>query len=176
MMLSFRPASNWIVDRVILDFNLNFIHKHSIIQSVRPTQTQESAALASIQQQPKLPPLGKLLQIGAGSSMRALRIFGYDSNGTKGGGAMTHITVEIPEDIAGRLANRWGDISRGALEAIAIEGYRSGALTHAEVKRMLGFPSRWETDEFLKRAGAYLAYTESDLENDLAVTREIAHK
>lgn len=38
---------------------------------------------------------------------------------------------------------------------------------------MLGFNSRWETDAFLKQAGAYLDYTEADLERDLAVSRQI---
>jgi hypothetical protein len=37
---------------------------------------------------------------------------------------------------------------------------------------MLGFTSRWETDSFLKQAGAYLDYTEADLEHDLAVSRQ----
>ena len=30
---------------------------------------------------------------------------------------------------------------------------------------MLVFVSRWETDAFLKQAGAYFDYTEADLEN-----------
>jgi hypothetical protein len=60
-----------------------------------------------------------------------------------------------------------------ALEAFAAHGYRSGKLTHAEVQRMLGFSSRWETDAFLKQVGAYLDYAEADLEHDLAVSGNI---
>jgi hypothetical protein len=86
---------------------------------------------------------------------------------------MTHVAIELPEDIAGRLANRQGDLSRIALEAIAAQGYRNGKLTHAEVQRMLGFTSRWETDVFLKQAGAYLDYSEMDLEHDLEVSRHL---
>ena len=74
-----------------------------------------------------------------------------------------------------RPANRAGPLSsRLALEALAAQGYRSGKLTHAEVQKILGLTSRWETDSFLKRAGAYLDYTEADLEHDLAVSRQLS--
>ena len=85
---------------------------------------------------------------------------------------MTHVAIELPEEIASRLGEP-GDLSRVALEALAAQGYRSGKLTHAEVQKMLGFTSRWETDSFLKQAGAYLDYTEADLEQDLIVSRQI---
>jgi hypothetical protein len=85
---------------------------------------------------------------------------------------MTHVAIELPEEIAGRLGEP-DDLSRIALEALAAQGYRSGKLTHAEVQKMLGLTSRWETDSFLKQAGAYLDYTEADLEHDLAVPRQL---
>lgn len=56
-------------------------------------------------------------------------------------------------------------MSRGTLEAIAVEGYRDGTLTRDQVGRLLGL-SFWETEAFLKRRHAYLAYTEEDLEDD----------
>ncbi len=87
---------------------------------------------------------------------------------------MTQIAFELPEDIAGRLASIEEDLSRLALEALAAQGYRSNRLSHAEVQRMLGLTSRVETDAFLKHAGAYLDYTEADLERDLAVSRQIS--
>ena len=85
---------------------------------------------------------------------------------------MTHVAIELPEEIASRLGAP-GDLSRVALEALAAQGYRSGKLAHAEVQKMLGFSSRWETDSFLKQAGAYLDYMEADLEQDLSVSRQI---
>ena len=84
-----------------------------------------------------------------------------------------NVAIELPPEIARSLAGPHDDLSRVALEALAAQGYRSGKLTHAEVQRMLGLNSRWETDAFLKQAGAYLDYTEADLERDLAVSREI---
>ena len=71
------------------------------------------------------------------------------------------------EDIGRQLESAWGDMPRRALEAIAVEGYRSGALTRAEVGRVLGL-SYWETEAFLKERQAYLSYSEADLEQDRA--------
>jgi predicted HTH domain antitoxin len=78
---------------------------------------------------------------------------------------MTRIAVDLPEDIAKRLESAWRDLSRGALEAVAVEGYRDGTLSREQVGRVLGL-SFWETEAFLKERQAYLAYDEQDLEQD----------
>ena len=78
---------------------------------------------------------------------------------------MTKIAVDLPEDIAKLLATAWPDVSRGALEAVALEGYRDGALSRDQVGRLLGL-SLWDTEAFLKERQAYLAYTEEDFEQD----------
>ena len=78
---------------------------------------------------------------------------------------MTRIDVELPEEIAKQLESAWRDVSRGALEAVALEGYRDGALTRDQVGQLLDF-SLWETEAFLKQRQAYLQYTEKDLEHD----------
>lgn len=75
------------------------------------------------------------------------------------------IALELPEDIAKHLEDAWRDVSRGTLEAVAIEGYRNGVLTRGEVGRLLGL-TFWETEAFLKERQAYLAYTEEDFEQD----------
>ena len=54
-----------------------------------------------------------------------------------------------------------------------VDAYRSGALTSAEVQILLGLSSRFETDEVLKRAEAYLDYSEDDLEQDLTTFRRL---
>ena len=78
---------------------------------------------------------------------------------------MTRIAVDLPEDIAKRLESAWRDVSRGTLEAVALEGYRDGALTRDQVGRLLGL-SFWDTEAFLKERQAFLVYTEEDLEQD----------
>ena len=78
-----------------------------------------------------------------------------------------HIAVDLPEDIAERLQAKWGNLSRAAREAIAIEGYRSAALSQNQVQRLLGLASRWEVDALLKRAGVYLEVTEEDVAREV---------
>lgn len=78
---------------------------------------------------------------------------------------MTTIAVDVPEEIAKRLENAWRDVSRGALEAVALEGYRDGTLSRDQVGQILSF-SLWETEAFLKQRQACLPYTEEDLAGD----------
>jgi predicted HTH domain antitoxin len=78
------------------------------------------------------------------------------------------ITVELPDDIA-----QHADPGRQALEALAIEGYRSGKLTHYQASQLLGM-TRFEFDGFLKARGIYdHAYSMEDLEQDLATIQEL---
>ena len=63
------------------------------------------------------------------------------------------------------------DVTRAVPEAVAIEAYRSGAITPAQVQEMLGLGSRWETESFLHRAKAYHDYTMDDLDRDIAAIR-----
>jgi predicted HTH domain antitoxin len=83
-----------------------------------------------------------------------------------------NVAIEIPESISGPLCSRWKDVPRRALEAVAAEAYRSGALTAHQVGELLGHGSRWETESFLKRTQAYLQYSVDDLERDIAVLRD----
>ncbi len=72
------------------------------------------------------------------------------------------ITVELPDDIMRRP-----DPGREALEALAVEGYRSGALTHYQASQLLGL-SRFEFDGFLKMRNIYdHAYDAEALEQDM---------
>lgn len=79
-----------------------------------------------------------------------------------------NLYISVPDNIVRKLETRWPDLSRRTQEALALEAYRSGILTEAEVQEMLGFASRWEVAAFLKQAQAYLDYTEEDLERDIA--------
>jgi predicted HTH domain antitoxin len=81
------------------------------------------------------------------------------------------VTVEIPEDIARQLNTRWENLPRGVLESLALEAHRSGTLTTAQLRRLLGFQTRMQLDEFLKRAGIYLDYSINDFKEDLKTIR-----
>jgi predicted HTH domain antitoxin len=82
-----------------------------------------------------------------------------------------NVAIEIPENVSGPLRLRWKDVPRRALEAVAAEAYRSGALSPHQVGELLGHGSRWETESFLKRVQAHLQYSEEDLDRDLAALR-----
>jgi hypothetical protein len=86
------------------------------------------------------------------------------------------ITVEIPEELAGQLIAAGRDPARAALEAIALEGYRSDRLTEADIRELLGFDTRMEVHGFLKEHGAFLPYTDEDLEHDREVAIQVARR
>ena len=72
------------------------------------------------------------------------------------------ITVELPDDLAQHT-----DPGGEALEALAVEGYRSGTLTHYQASQLLGL-SRFEFDDFLVARKVHdHAYSIEDLQQDL---------
>ena len=75
------------------------------------------------------------------------------------------IKIELPDPIAKQLVGPEDDIPRRVLEAVALEGYRSGRLSRGEVRELLGL-TYWETEEFLAKHGAYRHYSLADLELD----------
>src|SRR5437762_4073950 len=83
------------------------------------------------------------------------------------------VTVDLPDDISNALHEGWSDLNRQALEAIAVEGYRTGALTESQVRRLLGLESRFEVHALLKEHRVPLHYTQADLEEDLASHRSL---
>ena len=77
-----------------------------------------------------------------------------------------NVTVQIPDDIAQHLAAAGGDLSRRALEALALEEYKAGRLTKPEIRRLLGFATRESLDGFLKGHDVFLSYGLDDLEQE----------
>ena len=82
------------------------------------------------------------------------------------------ITLELPEDIAQGLGSRWKDLPRAALESLALEAYRSQALTAAQLRRLLGFETRMQVDAFLKEPEVY-DLTVADFEQDRETLRQL---
>ncbi len=77
-----------------------------------------------------------------------------------------NVTVQIPDDLAERLIAAGGDLSRRALEAFALEEYKSGNLTKPELRKLLGYETRAAMDGFLKAHGVFEEYTLDDLEQE----------
>ena len=78
------------------------------------------------------------------------------------------VHLDIPEDVAQRFAAEPGGLTRVALEALAVEGVRSGKLTEYQARQMLGITSRYEMDGFLKAHGVMLPITSEEVAADSA--------
>jgi hypothetical protein len=87
-----------------------------------------------------------------------------------------NVAIQIPDEIGRALTARGADVTRAVLEAVAIEAYRSGVITPAQVQEMLNLRSRWETEAFLHRAEAYHDYTMDDLDRDIAAIRDASRQ
>lgn len=83
------------------------------------------------------------------------------------------LTSELPDKIEETLRARWSNLPRHALEALAIEAYQSEVLSTAQVQELLSLGSRWETDAFLKQAGARLHCSAEDFVQELRALREL---
>ena len=88
------------------------------------------------------------------------------------GRAPMQIAIELPEDIAVGLKSRWKDLPRTALESLALEAYRSRALTAAQLRRLLVFETQTQVDAFLKEHEIF-DYSAADLEQDRETPREL---
>jgi hypothetical protein len=60
------------------------------------------------------------------------------------------VTVHIPDDLVSRMNVAGVDLSRRALEGLALEEYRNGHISDPDLLRLLGFQTRYEFDGFLK--------------------------
>ena len=83
------------------------------------------------------------------------------------------VTIQLPADISAALGARWDDVPRRSLEAIAIEGYRTGALSEEQVRRVLELDTRFQVHALLKAHQVPLRYTAADLDEDLDAQRAL---
>lgn len=77
------------------------------------------------------------------------------------------LMFQIPDDIASRLSAGGNDLSRRALEALALEEFKTGHITKPELRRLLGYETRHELDGFLKVHGFFEDYTVEDVEREV---------
>jgi hypothetical protein len=80
-------------------------------------------------------------------------------------GSYTEITVRIPDELT-RLVGVGGEVERRVLEALALDEFRQGHLSRAELRRLLGFATRMKLDEFLAAHGVFGTYTLNDLRRE----------
>lgn len=85
------------------------------------------------------------------------------------------IRMNIPDDIARQLAPNGGDVSRLALESLAVEGFRREALSLGEVAELLGC-SIYEADGFLKERGVEALLTAAVIEEQRSALEALVGK
>ena len=76
------------------------------------------------------------------------------------------LIVQIPDDLVSRMSASGGDLSRRALEALALEAFKSGHISKPELRRLLGFGTRYRFDGFLKSHEVYEDYILDDFYQD----------
>ena len=86
------------------------------------------------------------------------------------------ITLNIPDELARQVTSEGKDPARVALEALALESYRSELLSESAVRQMLGFETRVEVHDFLKQHGVYLHYDVADLEQDQVTAQKLRER
>ena len=86
------------------------------------------------------------------------------------------VQLKIPDDVARIIQGEQPDISRAVLEALALEGYRSGRLSEAQIRRLLDFRTRIEVHAFLKAHNVYLNYSIHEMGRDLESLQHFEEK
>lgn len=78
------------------------------------------------------------------------------------------LTLDIPDHAGALLSQTWDDLPRATLESLAVEGFRSGKLSCAQVGELLDHASRWESEAFLADHGVWPGTTMEEFQSDLA--------
>lgn len=66
------------------------------------------------------------------------------------GAERMQVTLEIPDELVSALAAHGQEPSRAALEALGLEAYRRRQIFAYQLRTLLGLPTRWDLDAFLK--------------------------
>ncbi len=81
------------------------------------------------------------------------------------------VQVEIPDQVFEAAGS---EISRKVLESVALEGFKSGQLTLYQVRKVLGFETRFEVHEFLTRNGVpWVNYSVEDARKESETLRKL---
>lgn len=85
---------------------------------------------------------------------------------------MAEVIIKLPDTVARIFGDTPEARARRLAEDAAIEGYRTGRLSHRQVGEMLNL-DYWQTDQFFAQRGVPLNYGVADLEADIATLNEI---
>jgi predicted HTH domain antitoxin len=87
-----------------------------------------------------------------------------------------NVNIKVPGDLEDKVRRSAKDLDLEVTQAFAIELFRRGTLSHAELARMLGL-DRFETGAFLKQHGIFEGSVQmSDLDDDAQTLKRIMGK
>jgi predicted HTH domain antitoxin len=86
------------------------------------------------------------------------------------------IWLDLPDAAVKQLSEEGADLSRVALEALAIDAYRMNRISGYQLCQLLDIPSRHDLDAFLKRHGVPLEYTIEDFDREAATSARLWQK
>ncbi|HKS24573.1 MAG TPA: UPF0175 family protein [Thermoanaerobaculia bacterium] len=86
------------------------------------------------------------------------------------------VSLEVPESLVERLGGSAADLSRAALEALAVEAYRQRRITRHELQQLMGIESFYEMEVFLKQHEVPLDYSIEDLKADIETSARLREK
>jgi len=81
------------------------------------------------------------------------------------------LTLNIPDPVLRRFQSLCTYVPRAVLEGFAVESYRTGTLSRAEIGDLLGHTSHWDTQAFLAEHQAWPAPTLEEVTTDIASLR-----
>ena len=81
--------------------------------------------------------------------------------------------ISLPDVLVNALGLDLSELSRQTIEALVIQSYRAGRISHAQVAETLNL-DRWQTDAFLNDSQAFRPWEPAEFSRDLAILRSIA--
>lgn len=85
------------------------------------------------------------------------------------------VEISLPDTLIKALGADSSDLPRQALEALIVQAFRKGQITHAQVGELLEL-NRFETDGFLKTAQAFRERESDEFSSDIDRLRQIARR
>src|ERR1035438_9401664 len=76
--------------------------------------------------------------------------------------AMQRVPLQLRDGLSAYLTASGQNLSRAALEAIALEAYRERKVSAGQLRRPLGYRTRMQVHALLKDHGVYLHYDLAD--------------
>lgn len=86
------------------------------------------------------------------------------------------IWLDLPDDVVAQLTDEGRDLTRAALEALAIDAYRTNRITAHQLCELLNIPSPYGLDGFLKQHGVPLEYSVEDFDREGATSGRLWEK